>query len=80
MILEIFIDEPEYIIPDETSHTSGYVGKLAQDKVQEDQQDLSLTFNATTPTFAFPKGISWEEAMEDTLNERANLLERLADH
>jgi len=80
MMLEIFIDEPEHITPDKTSQTSGYTGQLHQDELQEDQQDLSLTFNATTPNFAFPKGMSWEEAMEDTLNERANLLERLADH
>lgn len=80
MMLEIYTDEPEHITPDETSQTSGSIGQLPQDNVQEDQQDLSLTFNATTPTFAFPKGISWEEAMEDTLNERADLLERLANH
>lgn len=80
MMLETFIDEPEHITPDETSQTSGYTGQLHQDELQEDQQDLSLTYNATTPTFTSPKGISWEEAMEDTLDERANLLERLANH
>lgn len=80
MMLEIYMDEPEHITPDETSQTSGSIGQLPQDSMQEDEQDLSPTFNATTPTFAYPKGMSWEDAMEDTLNKRSDLLERLANH